>query len=285
MNNEIFAKVLAPSLGFDKDKVVQYIDKLFEQSLEELLLQGTVSFAGVGVLKRVYHPAEPRQEKDGNLFLFPPRQSVQLTSSSSENPEDFVYDIALSQFNLNEVHALKFSKGVAATLQKVLEVKGEVEIGNIGALKKAEDGTVTFEESDWLLELLNKQYAHLKPAPVSSKKSQENAAAEFEKTMNPDASAERLQAEQKGQADVLSYETASTASSKDDESEREEFGELIDISSKATGTASEEKAAKKPLESSKQNQKTTMESPKHLYKKMIVNHRFHPVKAKAKSMI
>jgi len=260
MNNEIFAKVLAPSLGFDKVKVVHYVDKIFEQSLEELLLHGTVSFAGIGTLKRVYHPAEPRQEPGGNLFLFPPRQSVQYADSPSGNAGDFVTDIALSQFNLTEEQAAKFSKGIAATVQKVLEVKGVVEVGHIGSLKKAEDGAVVFKESDWLIELLNKPYANLKPTPVSSKKSQEDAAAAFEESAKRATVQQSVPQATEGQKDVLSYDSASKNIGQDD-APHHEFGELVDVSPQA-GQASVENTAWKPVDSSTQNQESAMQSSK-----------------------
>lgn len=174
MTNDIFAKALAPSLGYEANQVGQYVDKVLELALEELLLNGTVTLAGIGTLKRIYHPSEAREYEPGKLFLVPPRQSVEIVQTDSA--DDFVYETALGQFNMDDDRASRFSKGIALTVQKVLDVAAEMEFGNIGTLKKRIDGHMDLTPSAWLTEMLNKSYSHLEPTPISSSKSQEKAS-------------------------------------------------------------------------------------------------------------
>ncbi|NTV47098.1 MAG: hypothetical protein HGB11_11390 [Chlorobiales bacterium] len=173
MTNDIFAKALAPSLGYEANQVGQYVDKVLELALEELLLNGTVTIAGIGTLKRIYHPSEAREYEPGKLFLVPPRQSVELVQTDST--DDFVFETALGQFNMDEDRASRFSKGIALTVQKVLDVAAEMEFGNIGTLKKRIDGYINLTPSAWLTEMLNKSYSHLEPTPISSSKPREES--------------------------------------------------------------------------------------------------------------
>ncbi|NTW50377.1 MAG: hypothetical protein HGB19_11740 [Chlorobiales bacterium] len=174
MTNDIFAKGLAPALGYDADQVVQYVDKVLELALEELLLNGTVTIAGIGTLKRTYHPSEARESEPGKLYLVPPSQSVELVQT--DTTDDFVYETALGQFNMDENRASKFSKGVAITVQKVLDAAREFEFGNIGILKKNGENKVDLIPSGWLTEMLNKSYSHLEPTPISSSKRRDVSA-------------------------------------------------------------------------------------------------------------
>lgn len=166
MSLDIFAKALAPSLGYEKAKVDQYIHKLLELAIEELLIQGEVKFAGIGILKRMYHPAEPREKAPGELYLYPPSQSIDLIADNQFESGDFVYDTAISQFQMSEENALRFSKGFAVSIEKSLAVRGKLDLGILGSFQKVEE-QIKFKESLQLTELLKKPYENLKPAQIN----------------------------------------------------------------------------------------------------------------------
>ncbi len=178
MSLDIFAKALAPALGFEKSKIDQYIHKLLELAIEELLIQGEVKFAGIGMLKRVYHPAEPREKEPGKLYLYPPSQSIELVTNKEFDSGDFIYDAAIGQFQMSEENALRFSKGFALSIEKSIDVRGKLELGVLGTFEKENDH-ITFKQSPQLTELLQKPYNHLEPTEL-------NQAAESE-LKKPDA--------------------------------------------------------------------------------------------------
>ncbi len=65
---DIFAKSLAPVLGYPEEEVVKWLQAVFQKIAEELTLSGQARLADLGVLQRVHVPAEPC-ELDGKLML------------------------------------------------------------------------------------------------------------------------------------------------------------------------------------------------------------------------
>ncbi len=166
MSLDIFAKALAPVLGYEKSKVDQYIHKLLELAIEALLIQGEVKFAGIGLLKRKYHPAEPREKEPGQLYLYPPSQTVELSVDKQFDSGDFVYETAISQFQMSEENALRFSKGFAVSIEKSIAVRGKLDLGVLGTFEK-QDEAIIFKASPQLEDLLKKPYDHLEPTKLN----------------------------------------------------------------------------------------------------------------------
>ncbi|MDW8465546.1 MAG: SPOR domain-containing protein [Chloroherpetonaceae bacterium] len=173
---EIIAKSLAPALGLSAEKVEQWLEVLVYRAAEELLLSGSVHLSGIGVLRKVHIPSRPVEEH-GHTKLLPPRAALELLPEQ-EDSAGFLYDVAIDDLGLEEDLAERFVAGVATAVQKTLEFKSRVELGQLGTLHKTEQG-VTIEPSEWILDLLNKPYQMLDALPLSAPKapSQPNMAA------------------------------------------------------------------------------------------------------------
>lgn len=160
----IIAKSLSQVLGHSEEKVESWLEVLIYRACEELLLSGSVHLTGVGILKKVPIPSRPAEES-GVLKLLPPSISVELFPEREESG-GFLYDIALDDLGLEESLAEKFVAGCATAIQKTLEFRSQVELGQLGTLRKTERG-LEFEPSEWMLELLNKPYQSLEAITIS----------------------------------------------------------------------------------------------------------------------
>ncbi len=164
---DIFAKSLAPVLGYPEAEVVRWLEAVFQKIAEELVLNGEVCLADLGVLKRVHIPSEPREE-NGKLILVPPRHEVRFVEKTlSEN--GLVYEVGVEQLQLEEEVAQKFAKGFARVIEKVVEVRGSLQMGELGEFVRGERGSLTFKQSLTLSELLDKHFIGLSPVTISER--------------------------------------------------------------------------------------------------------------------
>ncbi len=167
MTMDVFTKALAPVLGYPETEVVKWLEAVYQKIAEELVLNGEVYLAGVGVLQRVHIPSEPREE-DGRLVLVPPRHEVRLVEK--EVSEDgLVYEVGIEQLQLQEEVAQKFSKGFARVVEKVVEVHGSLQLGKLGQFVRHEQGGILFKQSPLLSELLDKPFVGLLPVVISER--------------------------------------------------------------------------------------------------------------------
>ncbi len=162
---DIFAKSLAPVLGYPETEVVRWLEAVFQKMAEELVLNGEVRLADIGALERVHIPSEPR-EVDGKLVLVPPRHEVRFIEKESLEG-GLVYEVGVEQLQLEEEVAQKFSKGFARVVEKVVEVRGSLQIGELGEFVRGERGSLVFKQSPVLSELLDKPFAGLVPVTIS----------------------------------------------------------------------------------------------------------------------
>jgi hypothetical protein len=165
---DIFAKSLAPVLGYPEAEVVRWLEAVFQKIAEELVLNGEVRLAELGVLRRVHIPSEPR-EVNGKLMLVPPRHEVRLIEKESLEG-GLVYEVALEQLQLEEEVAQKFSKGFARVIKKVVDVRGSLQLGELGEFVRAERGSLMFKQSTLLSELLDKPFVGLSPVIISGRR-------------------------------------------------------------------------------------------------------------------
>ncbi len=165
---DIFAKSLAPVLAYPETEVVRWLEAVFQKIAEELVLNGEVRLAELGVLRRVHIPSEPR-EMNGKLMLVPPRHEVRLIEKESLEG-GLVYEVALEQLQLEEEVAQKFSKGFARVVEKVVEVRGSLQLGELGEFVRGERGGLMFKQSPLLSELLDKPFVGLSPVIISERR-------------------------------------------------------------------------------------------------------------------
>jgi len=165
---DIFAKSLAPVLGYPEAEVVRWLEAVFQKIAEELVLNGEVCLADLGALKRVHIPSEPREE-NGKLILVPPRHEVRFVEKTlSEN--GLVYEVGIEQLQLEEEVAQKFSRGFARVVEKVVEVRGSLQMGELGEFVRGERGSLAFKQSTTLSEFLDKHFAGLSPITISERR-------------------------------------------------------------------------------------------------------------------
>ncbi|KER09089.1 MAG: hypothetical protein HY22_13795 [[Candidatus Thermochlorobacteriaceae] bacterium GBChlB] len=165
---DIISKSLAPALGLDEATVEAWVSTALHRAVEELMLSGSVQLASIGILKKTHVPSEPHDFGDGKFGLMPPRARVELLSVEGEGDDGgFIYDVALGDLKLDEDAAEKFAKGFARVVEKVLEAKGSLALGRLGALIRSSTGELSFQESTWLGDFLNKPYKHLAPVMIS----------------------------------------------------------------------------------------------------------------------
>ncbi len=165
---DIFAKSLAPVLGYPEAEVVRWLEAVFQKIAEELVLNGEVCLADLGTLKRVHIPSEPREE-NGKLILVPPRHEVRFVEKESLE-SGLVYEVGVEQLQLEEEVAQKFSKGFARVVEKVVEVRGSLQMGELGEFVRGERGSLAFKQSTTLSEFLDKHFAGLSPITISERR-------------------------------------------------------------------------------------------------------------------
>lgn len=162
---DIFAKSLAPILGYPESEVYGWLTAVFQQTAEDLILQGSVHIVGIGTLKRVHIPSEPL-ETSGQLSLSPPRYQVKLLDGVSAEG-NLVYEVSVGQLQLSPEVAEKFTRGFSRVIEKVVDVRGSLQMGHLGEFLKGEKKALTFKQSEVLTLLLEKQFAGLSPVPIS----------------------------------------------------------------------------------------------------------------------
>ncbi len=165
---DVFAKSLAPALGYPEEEVLKWLEAVFQKIAEELVISGKVCLADLGVLQRVHIPAEPR-EVNGKLMLIPPRYEVKLIQKSVSE-SGIVFDVGIEQLQLEEEVAQKFSKGFARVIEKVVEVRGALQIGELGEFVRDEHGGLAFRQSSTFSELLDKPFMGLSPVIISGQR-------------------------------------------------------------------------------------------------------------------
>jgi hypothetical protein len=164
----IFAKSLAPVLGYPEAELVRWLEAVYQKIAEELVLSGEARLADLGILRRVHVPSEPR-EVDGKLMLVPPRHEVRFIEKDVSEG-GVVYEVAIEQLQLEEDVAQKFSKGFARVVEKVVEVRGSLQMGELGEFMRGERGSLMFKQSPILSELLDKPFAGLAPVTISERR-------------------------------------------------------------------------------------------------------------------
>jgi hypothetical protein len=163
----IFSKSLAPALGHSESEIQRWLNGIFQLAAEEIILKGSVYFLGIGTLRRMHVPSEPRESGGGKISLVPPKHHVELLTGVSNNDEfGFVYDVATEHLGLSEEIGEKFAKGFSRVVEKVVEVQGNLSLGSLGELIR-QQSSVTFKQSDWLTDLLNKRFSGLAPVTIS----------------------------------------------------------------------------------------------------------------------
>ncbi|MCS6987963.1 MAG: SPOR domain-containing protein [Chloroherpetonaceae bacterium] len=171
---DVFAKALAPVLGRSEGDVQQWLSTICQRIAEELALNGRAYLGEIGALERARIPSEP-QEENGKLSLAPPRYEVKLVQGeTSEN--ELIFEVAVEQLELDEDLAQKLSRGFARVIEKVVEVRGSLKLGELGEFARGEKGGLTFKQSAILSELLNEPFAAL--APVTISEARKSAAIE-----------------------------------------------------------------------------------------------------------
>ncbi len=165
---DIFAKSLAPALGYPEEEVVKWLEAVFQKIAEELVLSGEARLADLGVLERVHIPSEPR-DVDGKLMLVPPRHEVKFIQKAVSEG-GIVFEVGVEQLELEEDVAQKFSKGFARVVEKVVEVRGSLQLGELGEFVRAERDGLTFKQSSTLSELLDKPFVGLSPVTISQQR-------------------------------------------------------------------------------------------------------------------
>ncbi len=173
---DIFAKSLAPVLGYPEAEVVRWLEAVFQKIAEELVLNGEVCLADLGTLKRVHIPSEPREE-NGKLILVPPRHEVRFVEKESLE-SGLVYEVGVEQLQLEEEVAQKFSKGFARVVEKVVEVRGSLQMGELGEFVRGERGSLAFKQSTTLSEFLDKHFTGLSPITISERHQATPASSE-----------------------------------------------------------------------------------------------------------
>jgi nucleoid DNA-binding protein len=165
---DIFAKSLAPVLGYPEAEVVRWLEAVFQKIAEELVLNGEVRLAELGVLRRVHIPSEPR-EVNGKLMLVPPRHEVKFTREATSEG-GVVFEVGVEQLELEEEVAQKFSKGFARVIEKVVEVRGTLQLGELGEFLRAEREGLVFRQSPTFSDLLDKPFIGLSPVIISERR-------------------------------------------------------------------------------------------------------------------
>ncbi len=168
--DDIFAKSLAPALGYPEEEVSKWLDAVFQRIAEDLVLHGEVHLGGLGVLRREHISSEPR-EIDGKLTLVPPRHEVKYVRSSAAE-SSVVFDVGLELLGLDEEVAQKFSRGFGRVVEKVVEVRGSLQMGELGEFVRTERDELMFKQSSTLSELLNKPFVGLSPVTISGRREQ-----------------------------------------------------------------------------------------------------------------
>lgn len=164
---DVFAKSLAPALGYSEEEVVKWLEAVFQKIAEDLVLSGEARLADLGVLQRVHIPSEPR-EVDGKLVLVPPRHEIKFIEKATSEG-DLVFEVGVEQLKLDEEVAQKLSKGFVRVVKKVVEVRGSLQIGQLGEFVHTERDGLIFKQSPTFSDLLDKPYVGLLPVTISER--------------------------------------------------------------------------------------------------------------------
>jgi nucleoid DNA-binding protein len=165
--NNIFAKSLAPALGYPEKEVARWLEVVFQKIAEELVLNGEVRLAKLGVLQRVHVPSEPR-EVNGKLMLMPPHYEIKL-NRTAVSEDSLIFDVSIEQLQLQEEVAQKFAKGFARVVEKVVEVHGSLQMGELGEFIRTERNEVMFKQSPTFSNILDKPFVGLLPVIISER--------------------------------------------------------------------------------------------------------------------
>lgn len=168
---DVFAKSLAPVLGHSEHDVQEWLTTICQRIAEELALNGRVSLGEIGALERVRMPSEPREE-NGKLSLAPPRHEVRLVERATSEM-GIAFDVGIEQLQLSEETAQKLAKGFARVIEKVVEVRGSLKLGELGEFSRGEKGGLTFKQSTILAQLLNEAFAPLAPVTIAERQKPE----------------------------------------------------------------------------------------------------------------
>ncbi len=165
--DDIFAKSLAPALGYPEEEVVGWLEAVFQKIAEELVLNGEARLVELGVLQRVHVPSEPR-EVNGKLMLVPPHYEIKL-NRTAVSEDSLIFDVGVEQLQLEEEVAHKFAKGFARVVEKVVEVRGSLQMGELGEFIRTERGGLMFKQSPTFSKLLDKPFVGLLPVTISER--------------------------------------------------------------------------------------------------------------------
>ncbi|MGQ9805637.1 MAG: SPOR domain-containing protein [Chlorobiales bacterium] len=165
---DIFAKSLAPVLGYSEEEVVKWLEAVFQKIAEDLILSDEARLADLGVLQRVHIPSQPR-EVDGKLILVPPRHEIKFMERATSEG-DLIFEVGVEQLKLDEEVAQKFSKGFVRVVKKVVEVRGSLQIGQLGEFVHTERDGLIFKQSPTFSDLLDKPYVGLLPVTISERR-------------------------------------------------------------------------------------------------------------------
>jgi hypothetical protein len=163
----VISKSLAPALAIPETKIHEWLQVIVYRACEELLLSGSVHLPGIGMLRKAHVASRPA-EQNGEMWLLPPRCTVEILPESDDSSGGLLYDEALDTLGLDDEMAEKFAMGFATAVQKTLEFKGQLELEPLGVLTLV-GKDLTIQPSEWLLDLLNKPYQELVAISLSEK--------------------------------------------------------------------------------------------------------------------
>ncbi len=163
----VIAKSLAPALAVPETKIHEWLQVIIYRACEELLLSGSVYLSGIGTLRKAHIASRPA-EQNGEMWLLPPRYTVELLANSDDSSGGLLYDEALDTLGVDDETAEKLSMGFATAVQKTLEFKGQLVLEPLGTLSMT-GKDLTLQPSEWLLGLLNKPYQELVAISLSQK--------------------------------------------------------------------------------------------------------------------
>jgi hypothetical protein len=163
----VIAKSLAPALSVPETKINDWLKVVMYRACEELLLSGAVYLSGIGTFRKAHVASRPT-EQNGEMWLLPPRYTVELLTDSDDSSGGLLYDEALDSLGVDDETAEKLSMGFATAVQKTLEFKGQLALEPLGTLTLT-GKDLTLQPSEWLLDLLNKPYQELVAISLSEK--------------------------------------------------------------------------------------------------------------------
>ncbi|MBC8044568.1 MAG: hypothetical protein IAF08_14110, partial [Rhizobacter sp.] len=195
MGLKIISQTLAPLLEQEESEVARWIETVCTAGMEMFAAEGRLGITGLGLLRRQHLAPSIAEGVGGQIYLAPPRDTVQFQIRRIGLDDDFLYQAAQRELGLSEEQASRFAYGVEKAIVKLLDTKGVAELGDLGVFTRtgqaksllapaittnaagenqentsatAPDGGVktTFEPSDALLGFLNSRYLHLEPVTL-----------------------------------------------------------------------------------------------------------------------